>query len=455
MGKIEASNARLLSASQKETEQRTVTLDVWEDYMEKTLLLPEPGLRRPVTIFSLPRYLHETNKAMYEPKLVSIGPYYLAKDGPLRTLQEHKLWCARDFLHRKYMHPLTCLLKMSENETKARLCYSEEIKFSSKEFVQMLLLDGCFVLDFIDKHHNANPDTFLNIERNKSTILTDILLFENQIPYFIVHQLFNLANANNTCSASSCQLRDNFFDLLPSKTFWKKPQITCDEIWHLLHFSYLCLVPDPCSSVRREDIKNTGDRELGFYDADKDKYLVMPSATELTEAGVTFRKNNKPQHLFDISFDKKKGVMEIPALLIHDLNCILLANLLAFEQCSYGPEANISHFTSLFDNLIDTEKDVSLLESSGILINMIGSEEETSIFFNQLGKWNVVKDSKEYRELKTKVREYCDSPLHRYRAVLMRDYLTNPWTIISVIAAVVLLVLTFLQTIFTIYSTFK
>jgi Plant protein of unknown function len=417
-------------------------------------LLPEPGLNRPVTIFSLPCYLRETNKAMYEPKLVSIGPYSYNLAN-LITLQEHKWWCARDFMHRHNLDTQECMLMIAANEAKARLCYSDFIFPSLEEFVQMLFLDGCFMLDFIDKHHNANPDIFLNIEKNKSAILTDILLFENQIPYFILHELFNLANGNNTCSESSCQLRDKFFDLLPSKTFWWKPQITCDKIWHLLHFSYLCLVPDPNSRARREDVEKIKDRELGFYDADKDKYLVIPSATELTEAGVTFRKKIKPRHLFDISFDQNNGIMEIPALLIHDLNCILLANLFAFEQCSYGPEGDISHFASLFDDLIDTEKDVSLLESSGVLINMIGGEKETSFFFNQLGKWNVVKDSKEYRELKTKVREYCDSPLHRYRAVLMRDYLTNPWTIISVIAAVVLLVLTFLQTIFTIYSTFK
>jgi len=40
------------------------------------------------------------------------------------------------------------------------------------------------------------------------------------------------------------------------------------------------------------------------------------------------------------------------------------------------------------------------------------------------------------------VKQYSEVNLHRWRARLMHDYFENPWAIISVIAAILLLVLT-------------
>ncbi|KAJ4798011.1 hypothetical protein LUZ62_049257 [Rhynchospora pubera] len=203
-------------------------------------------------------------------------------------------------------------------------------------------------------------------------------------------------------------------------------------------------------SITLGDIEQSNLTKGKNYNPERDKPLGIPSVSELHEAGVKFKRKKNPRHLLDITFEN--GIMEIPALYIDDLNCVLLANILAFEQTAYGPREIISHFVSFFDNLIDTKFDVSWLERRKILINMIGSEAEAASFFNVLGKWNLVEYSEEYQSFITKVQTYAYSLWPRYRANLMRDYFINPWTTISVVAGIVLLGLTALQTYYTVYS---
>jgi hypothetical protein len=55
-----------------------------------------------------------------------------------------------------------------------------------------------------------------------------------------------------------------------------------------------------------------------------------------------------------------------------------------------------------------------------------------------------------YAGLASEVRDYCGRSWNRHRAVLVHDYLSNPWTSMSAAAAVLLLVLTVVQTVYTV-----
>ncbi|KAM1111798.1 hypothetical protein ACFX2B_044131 [Malus domestica] len=74
------------------------------------------------------------------------------------------------------------------------------------------------------------------------------------------------------------------------------------------------------------------------------------------------------------------------------------------------------------DNLIDSSKDIDLLCERGILVNWLSSEDAAQ-FFNEL-----------------------------WREKLRREHFGTPWGIISLVAAFVLLVLTMLQTVYTIHQ---
>ncbi|KAF8670789.1 hypothetical protein HU200_050461 [Digitaria exilis] len=85
-------------------------------------------------------------RAAYEPSVLAIGPYHHGNPC-LQTFQKKKWSCLSYilFLNRNVkLH--NYLSKIAELETKARNCYLDEMEMDSSEFLQMLLLDGCFIL---------------------------------------------------------------------------------------------------------------------------------------------------------------------------------------------------------------------------------------------------------------------------------------------------------------------
>ncbi|KAJ1691311.1 hypothetical protein LUZ63_015466 [Rhynchospora breviuscula] len=122
--------------------------------------------------------------------------------------------------------------------------------------------------------------------------------------------------------------------------------------------------------------------------------------------------------------------------------------MVAFEQSRpHGPERILSSYLALMDSLINTEKDVAILERSGIIENFLQNDEQVAKFFNQFGDIFVLNYNDHYfYGMYKNVKRYSESTWHKYRARLMHDYFSNPWSSISVVAASILLILTFLQT---------
>ncbi|KAK1315795.1 putative UPF0481 protein [Acorus calamus] len=174
----------------------------------------------------------------------------------------------------------------------------------------------------------------------------------------------------------------------------------------------------------------------------------MPNATEMQEAGVRFVRK---EHVDNMYLSFKNGVMEIPTLYINDNVVPRLRNLIAFEQC-YPTDLYFSYYSLLMDNLIYTTKDVKVLRDAGILvIDRVSDEEVVHIFNNRMSKdVYAVPQQKELDQVYHDVNKYCGSRWHKWRAVLARDYFDSPWKIISIVAAVILLALTVLQTYYTI-----
>ncbi|KAK1293203.1 hypothetical protein QJS10_CPB17g01122 [Acorus calamus] len=127
---------------------------------------------------------------------------------------------------------------------------------------------------------------------------------------------------------------------------------------------------------------------------------------------VTVVKNTRSSFL-DVSF--RNGVMEIPKLCIFESTMPLVRKLIAFEQCYPLTRNHVKFYVVLMQFLLDTPR--SYL---------------TDVFHNVNG--------------------YSDSRWHRWRAVLARDYFSSPWTVISRVAAIVLLILTLLQTYYSMYG---
>ncbi|KAG2589437.1 UPF0481 protein At3g47200-like [Panicum virgatum] len=102
---------------------------------------------QPFTIFRIPAYIRERNRTAYEPRMVSIGPYYHGA-ATLRSMEDHKWRFLNHLLSRNPKVSSSVLIQeMRSLEATARACYSERpAALDSDDFVRMLLLDGSFIL---------------------------------------------------------------------------------------------------------------------------------------------------------------------------------------------------------------------------------------------------------------------------------------------------------------------
>ncbi|XP_078154168.1 uncharacterized protein LOC144549329 [Carex rostrata] len=138
----------------------------------------------------------------------------------------------------------------------------------------------------------------------------------------------------------------------------------------------------------------------------------------------------------------------------------ILANIIAFEQYkSDKTSAKLSSFALFLDSLVNTTEDVMILQQCGIINNCLNSDEELIDFFNQICKGMVVDNNHFLAELFAKVNNYCKSSWskrlerwNRHKKQFIKDYFSSPWTAISLVAGVFVVLLTFVQAFFAVYA---
>ncbi|XVF79541.1 hypothetical protein PTKIN_Ptkin14bG0231300 [Pterospermum kingtungense] len=101
----------------------------------------------------------------------------------------------------------------------------------------------------------------------------------------------------------------------------------------------------------------------------------------------------------------------------------------------------------------DQEQDVDLLVRRRIIINQLGSNEAAVTLFNNLRLHNAIRVEKNhFSSLFTKINAYNAILRHSWMATLRLQYFSNPWRSLATVAAVILLLLTLIQTICSVIS---
>ncbi|GLT72446.1 hypothetical protein SLA2020_443800 [Shorea laevis] len=177
----------------------------------------------------------------------------------------------------------------------------------------------------------------------------------------------------------------------------------------------------------------------------------IPSVIELVQAGVKFKVGDKNSSLLDVTF--KHGVMTIPPRFVWEDTEYLNRSLISFEQCDPSKDFKITSYAKLFDDLIKTSQDVDFLKDKGILGLYLSAEDAASIFKRLYRDASV--GAFLYSDLYREVNAYCRQPCNRWRAMLKRDYFSNPWAITSLMVAFLILVFTFSQTLYSVLSYYK
>lgn len=153
-----------------------------------------------LSIYKIPHYLRDGSgdDKSFAPQIVSIGPYHHGKKR-LRPMDCHK-WRSLNHVLKRTKHDIELYLNsMKEIEERARSCYEGPISLSSNEFVEMLVLDGCFVLElfrgategFKQLGYSRNDPVFA-MRGSMHSIQRDMIMLENQLPLFVLDRLWEL-----------------------------------------------------------------------------------------------------------------------------------------------------------------------------------------------------------------------------------------------------------------------
>lgn len=409
-----------------------------------SLLSPSPS---ECCIFRVHDQLRRVNEKAYEPQIVAIGPYHHAKKG-LQLMEEHKLRYLQSLLRRKNESSVERYrLGIKSLEPDARKCYAESISLTQDEMIDMMLLDGCFIIFLILKFNKRNlrdkDDPIFQRGWMISTLERDLMLFENQLPLFILWKLIDMIVEVPNQYDQFIDLGFSFFcDLFPS--VGGREHIERNSLYECKHLLGLMYHRWVLSFVGTESKENKPMETT---------WRFIPSATELLEAGVKLEKFEDGT-LLDIKFQNGvlHGVLQIPPLDIEDRTETFFRNLIAYEQyCPRNQLRYITDYTKLMDSLIDSPKDVAILSRRGIIHNWNGDGEVVSKMFNTIGDEIMLGYPFLYADIFKKVNIRCQKHWSRQMAALNRNYLNSPWTLISVLAALVLLLLTFTQTFFAVF----
>ncbi|CAL5422171.1 unnamed protein product [Camellia sinensis] len=151
--------------------------------------------RSSICIFRAPQSFRESScKVAIDPEMVSIGPYHHGKD-QVQRFESYKCQYLCSLLSRTEamgvdLRQLMKAMKGLENE--ARSCYSEPIPMSSKDFIDMMVLDGCFIVELLHQVCGTQGSENANIP----IFMRDLLKLENQLPLFVLQKLYDFSTGN-------------------------------------------------------------------------------------------------------------------------------------------------------------------------------------------------------------------------------------------------------------------
>ncbi|KAH9307428.1 hypothetical protein KI387_035339 [Taxus chinensis] len=443
-----------------------------------------------VSIFRVPNFLKQSKQlrggeAAYVPQIISLGPYHHTNP-PLPPMDNHKGRALRRVMTRFNIN-----LSNDPNNTdfssrakdeillvedKIRNTYEEKIDCDGESLALMLSLDGCFILEILrtlggEKFPVADASSFYEplFERNRIDytgfdILNDILMLENQVPLIVLRKILELElnSADNVEKKLFNVLvkspRSKFYPFRYDMREWSWPPLTAEQSQHLhlLGLLHTLIVSPPCSDAAQTD-PNAPDRAWN-------PVIRIPRAVELTNAGIKFKPCDGG--IKKIKFDEKTATIHLPPINITDYTEVLFRNLIALEVCkptvvqvtdSKPSVVNyVTCYLSLMDELIDSEEDVAVLRKSDIITNYLGSEAEVAELLNGLCSGVTMSRRDLFAEtLKRPVNEHYRSKFKVWSAEFVKEHFSSPWRSLALAGAILALLLTVVQTIFSIFSVYK
>ncbi|KAJ0611540.1 hypothetical protein HanRHA438_Chr01g0021231 [Helianthus annuus] len=329
------------------------------------------------------------------------------------------------------------------NEIKAS--YVWEKPCGDFKIAEMMVMDACFILEYLVKIQDHADQSYSGRLLHRYSVLHDMLLLENQIPMVFLDKIFQCT----ILKFKSISLVELILPVLKAHNLFgvdmKTNNISIDHTTlHILDLLHKCCTPQNYNTTNTEPASR----------------IPTHSAVNLYRAGVNIRPNQNPtwpmqlevqKNCFPCFFGWSMLSLKMPVLKVHDSTEFLLRNLIAYEQSfqTDKPHRYVTSFALAMDMLMNTQEDVAKLIDSGVLINHLGSNEEAANMINNICK-HVTWEEFIYEEQWKKMDDYCNSYWPKQIAKMWTTYFSSPWSMIALIAGIMLFTLAVIDTIFTV-----
>ncbi|XP_035542109.1 UPF0481 protein At3g47200-like [Juglans regia] len=274
-------------------------------------------------IYSVPKALVEiSGEKWFEPRVVSIGHYNCKNDAKhkrLQVIQNHKQEFCSNILQPHPKKRMEELMEIILPEVQKIELMSEKI--NDPEFLKMLVLDGCFILELfrvlgkLEKDASNHP--LASVAWAIPQFYGDLLLLENQIPFVVLKKLFETSKMpDEDYPLSLLALR--FFNkvMRRSEDDLEKMSNNLNDSLHLLDL------------VRGSFITP----DLDQPPEEKKPVPVIYCITKLLKAGIKIKLREAADNFLAVKFNEDNGVIEMPKITVDYFMHSFVVNCRAFEQ---------------------------------------------------------------------------------------------------------------------------
>ena len=121
-----------------------------------------------------------------------------------------------------------------------------------------------------------------------------------------------------------------------------------------------------------------------------------------------------------------RGQLHLPPIVVDDSTRPKFLNLIAYERClDFENDFGVTSYISFLDSLIDEANDVKELRKAGIIYNLLGSDDEVTQLFNDIGT-DLVPNNKIYSDFRSRIQKYYKNKVKTWISQAIHDHFSSP-----------------------------
>ncbi|GLJ35904.1 hypothetical protein SUGI_0720390 [Cryptomeria japonica] len=213
----------------------------------------------------------------------------------------------------------------------------------------------------------------------------------------------------------------------------------------------LRLFKEPLTSLfGSNEAEKEGERSSSVETPPTRDELAVPCVADLSSAGVKFLPTDGD--LTTIRFDQASATLYLPKMRLDSNTEVIIRNLVAFEASVVPSDLSFIRYADFMNGIIDTDEDVRVLRESGIIYNHLENDGKVASLWNGMGKCVKLSKNKCLDKVIADMNRYYKRTWSVAVVEYMKKYIFGSWPCLSLLAAIILLLLTCLEAFCSIYN---